>query len=191
MARVGKVHKIGGGNGGNSVRLGIAGRFVGGVVLIGRLVNRVAIPPSRLVRAGGSTVTRSRRLVGTGARGIVRRCGDIGLGRCIGIASNRRIGIVRRRGLGLIGVTCRRRVRLRGLLRAGRLRAGRNRGITGGSGLLGITRGVRSPRRHVIAIAFLLATVARIGPLLLLIARNTRLGRIVGPGRAHTRYHAG
>ena len=186
MARVGKVHKIGGGNGGNSVRLGVAGRLVGGVVLIGRLVNRVAIPLGRLVRAGGSTVTRGRRLVGTGARGIVRRCGDIGLGRRIGVVRGGQIGVARRRGLRLVGIAHGGCVGPSGLLR---LRG--NRSVARRSGLLGITRGVRSPRRHVIAIAFLLATVARIGPLLLLIARSTRFGCIVGPGRAHTRYHAG
>ena len=185
VARVGKVQELSGGNRGNSVSLGITGRLVGSVVLLGGLISRIAIPLGRLIRASSSTVARGRRLVGTAACGIVRRCRDIGLGRRIGVASGRRIGLARRRGLGLVGVASGRRVgpgRLLGV--------GRNGGIAGGRGLLGITRGIRSPGRHGIAVALLLAAVVRSG-LLLLIARSARPGRVVCPGRTHTRRHAG
>ena len=172
MAYVSKVQEL---NGGNSVNLGVAGRLVGSIILLSGLICGAAIALSGLVGTGSDPVARGRGLVGTSASGVVGRCRNIRLGR-----------LARRRDPRLVGVARRRRIGPSRLLRTGG-----NNAITGGSGLLGITRGVRSPRRHVIAIAFLLATVARIGPLLLLIARNTRLGRIVGPGRAHTRYHAG
>ena len=175
VARVGKAHKLNGGNRDNSVSLGVTGRLVCGVVLLGGLVSRATVTLGRLVRTGSSAVARGRRLVGADTCGIVRRCRSIRLGR-----------LTRRRGGRLVGIARRRRIGLSRLPRVGG-----NNAIAGGRGLLGIARGVRSPRRRGIAVTFLLATVAGVGRLFLLIARSTRLGRIVGPGRTHTRYHAG
>ena len=175
VARVGKVHKLSGGNRGNSVSLGVTGRLVCGVVLLGGLVSRATVTLGRLVRTGSSAVARGRRLVGADTCGIVRRCRSIRLGR-----------LTRRRGGRLVGIARRRRIGLSRLPRVGG-----NNAIAGGRGLLGIARGVRGPRRRGIAVTFPLATVAGVGRLFPLIARSTRLGRIVGPGRTHTRYHAG
>ena len=183
VARVGKVHKLSGGNRGNSVSLGVTGRLVYGVILLGRLVSRAAVPLGGLVRTGSGPVARGRRLVGADTCGIVRRSRDVGLGRRIGVASGRRIGLARRGGRRLVGIA------RGGRVGPGRLlRVGRGGAVARCGGLLGITRGIRSPGRHVVAVAFLLATVVRSGPLLL-VARSARLRRVVSPGRAHARHH--
>ena len=175
VARVGKVHKLSGDNRDNGVSLGVTGRLVCGVILLGRLVSGAAVSLSGLVRTGSGVVARGRRLVGTCTSGVVRRCGNIRLGR-----------LARRRRLRLVGIARRRRIGPSGLPRVGG-----NNAIAGGSGLVGVARGIRGPRHRGVAVAFLLATVAGVGRLTLLITRSSRLGGIVSPGRAHVRRHAG